>query len=83
MNREKSYRRWLQKRREVGKGTDLADRVMARLDEPLPASAVPPQPPAPAPDAWPDGPVRVAAAAGLVGLGLFRLAYVGASLLMP
>mgnify|MGYP001813984759 CR=1 FL=1 len=83
LNREKIYRQWLQKRREVVSGAEMADQVMARLDEPPPAMAVPPQPPAPAPDAWPEGLARIAAAAGLVGLGLFRMAYVSFSLLAP
>lgn len=82
MNKERIYRQWLHERRKVLASDDLTERIMARLDNYRPAFEVPP-PPEPAPDAWPDGLARAAAAVGLVGLGLFRLAYVSFSLLVP
>lgn len=83
MNRQRIYRQWLQRRRAETGSEKMTERVMARLDTPMPIIEVPPQPPAPAPDAWPEGLARLAAALGLVGLGLFRMAFVSFSLLAP
>ena len=70
MNRERIYRQWLQRRRAETGSEEMTGRIMARLDTYRPITEVPPQPPAPAPDAWPEGLARIAAALGLVGLGL-------------
>lgn len=83
MNRQRIYRQWLQRRRAEAVSEKLTEAVMARLDTPLPTMEVPPQPRAPAPDAWPEGLARLAAALGLVGVGLFRLAFVSFNLLAP
>jgi hypothetical protein len=80
MNKERIYRQWLHERRKVQVPEDLSDQIMARLDKYRPAFEVP-LPPEPATDPWPDGLARVAAAIGLVGLGLFRLAFMSLSLL--